>query len=165
VPDLGPLTEGPGPTSSPGTLPAPRVACHCSPVGFDRQQPRCCTAAPRCRATPAGAPRWGKEASRLANPPLPSFPRAQIAHRRPVPPLAAGRHLRAPTPLRDNPIGFPITRATSWSRSKPNLRPESRFRVPPVKLRRAPPPEHRLRSPPPSRTALASWPLDLDPTD
>jgi hypothetical protein len=38
VPDLGPLTEGPGPTSSPGSLPAPRVACRCSPVGFDRQQ-------------------------------------------------------------------------------------------------------------------------------
>jgi hypothetical protein len=34
----GPLTEGPGLTSSPGNLPAPRVACHCSPVGFDRQQ-------------------------------------------------------------------------------------------------------------------------------
>jgi hypothetical protein len=33
----GPLTEGPGPTSSPGSLPAPRVACRCSPVGFDRQ--------------------------------------------------------------------------------------------------------------------------------
>jgi hypothetical protein len=31
----GPLTEGPGPTSSPGSLPAPRVACHCSPAGFD----------------------------------------------------------------------------------------------------------------------------------
>jgi hypothetical protein len=36
VPDPGPLTEGPGPTSSPGSLPDPRVACHCSPVGFDR---------------------------------------------------------------------------------------------------------------------------------
>jgi hypothetical protein len=34
----GPLTKGPGPTSSPGSLPAPRVACRCSPVGFDRQQ-------------------------------------------------------------------------------------------------------------------------------
>jgi hypothetical protein len=33
-----PLTEGPGPTSSPGSLPAPRVACHCSPAGFDQQQ-------------------------------------------------------------------------------------------------------------------------------
>jgi hypothetical protein len=33
----GPLTEGPGPTSRPGSLPAPRVACRCSPVGFDRQ--------------------------------------------------------------------------------------------------------------------------------
>jgi hypothetical protein len=28
----GPLTEGPGPTSRPGSLPAPRVACHCPPV-------------------------------------------------------------------------------------------------------------------------------------
>jgi hypothetical protein len=37
VPDLGPLTEGPGPTSSPGSLPAPHVARRCSPVGFDRQ--------------------------------------------------------------------------------------------------------------------------------
>jgi hypothetical protein len=37
VPDLGPFTEGPGPTSSPESLQAPRVACHCSPVGFDRQ--------------------------------------------------------------------------------------------------------------------------------
>jgi hypothetical protein len=35
----GLLTEGPGPTSRPGSLPAPRVACRCSPVGFDRQQP------------------------------------------------------------------------------------------------------------------------------
>jgi hypothetical protein len=34
----GPLTEGPGPTSRPGSLPAPRVACHCSPADFDRQQ-------------------------------------------------------------------------------------------------------------------------------
>jgi hypothetical protein len=34
----GPLTEGPGPTSSPGSLPAPRVACHCLLAGFDRQQ-------------------------------------------------------------------------------------------------------------------------------
>jgi hypothetical protein len=34
----GPLTEGPGPTSSSGSLPAPRVACRCSPVDFDRQQ-------------------------------------------------------------------------------------------------------------------------------
>jgi hypothetical protein len=34
----GPLTEGPGPTSSPGSLPASHVAGHCSPVGFDRQQ-------------------------------------------------------------------------------------------------------------------------------
>jgi hypothetical protein len=34
----GPLTEGPGPTSHPGSLPAPRVACHCSPAGFGRQQ-------------------------------------------------------------------------------------------------------------------------------
>jgi hypothetical protein len=33
----GPLTEGPGPTSSPRSLPAPRVACHYSPAGFDRQ--------------------------------------------------------------------------------------------------------------------------------
>jgi hypothetical protein len=33
----GPLTEGPGPASRPGSLPAPRVACRCSPVGFDRQ--------------------------------------------------------------------------------------------------------------------------------
>jgi hypothetical protein len=33
----GPLTEGPGPTSRPGSLPAPRVACHCSPAGFDQQ--------------------------------------------------------------------------------------------------------------------------------
>jgi hypothetical protein len=32
---IGPLTEGPGPTSCPGSLPAPRVACRCSPVGFD----------------------------------------------------------------------------------------------------------------------------------
>jgi hypothetical protein len=37
VPDLGPLTEGPGPTSSPGSLRAPRVACRCLPMGFDRQ--------------------------------------------------------------------------------------------------------------------------------
>jgi hypothetical protein len=34
----GPLTEGPGPTSHPGSLLAPRVACHCPPAGFDRQQ-------------------------------------------------------------------------------------------------------------------------------
>jgi hypothetical protein len=33
----GPLTERPGPTSRPGILLAPRVACHCSPAGFDRQ--------------------------------------------------------------------------------------------------------------------------------
>jgi hypothetical protein len=33
----GPLTEGPGPTSRPGSLPAPRVACRCPPAGFDRQ--------------------------------------------------------------------------------------------------------------------------------
>jgi hypothetical protein len=33
----GPLTEGPGPASRPGSLLAPRVACRCSPVGFDRQ--------------------------------------------------------------------------------------------------------------------------------
>jgi hypothetical protein len=33
----GPLTEGLGPTSRPGSLPAPRVAYRCSPVGFDRQ--------------------------------------------------------------------------------------------------------------------------------
>jgi hypothetical protein len=31
----GLLTEGSRPTSSPGGLPAPRVACHCSPAGFD----------------------------------------------------------------------------------------------------------------------------------
>jgi hypothetical protein len=37
VPDLGPFTEGPGPTISPGSLPAPRVACRYSPAGFDRQ--------------------------------------------------------------------------------------------------------------------------------
>jgi hypothetical protein len=37
VPDPGPLTEGSEPTSSPGSLPAPRVACRCLPVGFDRQ--------------------------------------------------------------------------------------------------------------------------------
>jgi hypothetical protein len=34
----GPLTEGPGPASRPESLPAPRVACRCSPVGFGRQQ-------------------------------------------------------------------------------------------------------------------------------
>jgi hypothetical protein len=33
----GPLTEGPGPTSHPGSLPAPRVTCHRPPVGFGRQ--------------------------------------------------------------------------------------------------------------------------------
>jgi hypothetical protein len=33
----GPLTEGPGPTSNPGSLPAPRVACHCSPASFHQQ--------------------------------------------------------------------------------------------------------------------------------
>jgi hypothetical protein len=38
VPDPRPLTEGPGPTSSPGSLSAPRVSCRCSPVGFDQQQ-------------------------------------------------------------------------------------------------------------------------------
>jgi hypothetical protein len=32
----GPLTEGPGPTSRPGSLPAPRVACRCPPAGIDR---------------------------------------------------------------------------------------------------------------------------------
>jgi hypothetical protein len=32
------LPEGPGPTSSSGSLPALRVARRCSPVGFDRQQ-------------------------------------------------------------------------------------------------------------------------------
>jgi hypothetical protein len=32
-----PLTEGPGPASRPGSLPAPRVACRCPPAGFDRQ--------------------------------------------------------------------------------------------------------------------------------
>jgi hypothetical protein len=37
VPDFGPLTKGPGPTSSSGSLAAPRVACRCSPAGFDRQ--------------------------------------------------------------------------------------------------------------------------------
>jgi hypothetical protein len=37
VPDLRLLTEGPGPTSSPGSLRAPRVVCRCSPVDFDRQ--------------------------------------------------------------------------------------------------------------------------------
>jgi hypothetical protein len=37
VPDPGLFAEGPGPTSSPGSLPAPRVACRCSTVGFDRQ--------------------------------------------------------------------------------------------------------------------------------
>jgi hypothetical protein len=42
VPDLGPLTEGPGPTSSLESLPAPRVACRCSPVGFDRQHILAC---------------------------------------------------------------------------------------------------------------------------
>jgi hypothetical protein len=36
----GPLTEGPGPTSRPGSLLAPRVACRCPPAGFDRQQDR-----------------------------------------------------------------------------------------------------------------------------
>jgi hypothetical protein len=33
-----PLTEGPGPTNRPGSLPAPRVAYHCPPAGFGRQQ-------------------------------------------------------------------------------------------------------------------------------
>jgi hypothetical protein len=33
----GPLTEGPGPTSRPGSLPAPRVACNRPSVGFGRQ--------------------------------------------------------------------------------------------------------------------------------
>jgi hypothetical protein len=33
----GPLTEGPGPASRPESLPAPRVAYRCLPVGFDRQ--------------------------------------------------------------------------------------------------------------------------------
>src|SRR4051812_30018619 len=38
VPEFcGPLPEGPGPTSSSGSLPALRVARRCSPVGFDRQ--------------------------------------------------------------------------------------------------------------------------------
>jgi hypothetical protein len=32
------LTEGPGPTSRPGSLPAPRVASHGPPAGFGRQQ-------------------------------------------------------------------------------------------------------------------------------
>jgi hypothetical protein len=31
----GPLIEGPRPTSHPESLLAPRVACHCSPAGFD----------------------------------------------------------------------------------------------------------------------------------
>jgi hypothetical protein len=34
----GPLTEGPGPTSRPGSLPTPHVASHCPPAGFGRQQ-------------------------------------------------------------------------------------------------------------------------------
>jgi hypothetical protein len=42
VPDLGPLTEGPGPTSSPGSLPTPRVAFRYSPVDFDRQHILAC---------------------------------------------------------------------------------------------------------------------------
>jgi hypothetical protein len=37
VPDFGLLTKGPGPTSSSGRLPAPRVACRCSPASFNRQ--------------------------------------------------------------------------------------------------------------------------------
>src|SRR3954464_9911360 len=38
VPEFcGPLPEGPGPTSSSGSLPSLRVARRCSPVGFDRQ--------------------------------------------------------------------------------------------------------------------------------
>src|SRR4051794_9386876 len=35
--DCGPLSEGPGPTSSPGSLPALRVARRCSLVGFGWQ--------------------------------------------------------------------------------------------------------------------------------
>jgi hypothetical protein len=46
VPDLGPLTEGLGPTSRPGSLPAPRVACRCSLVGFDRQHILACPVGP-----------------------------------------------------------------------------------------------------------------------
>jgi hypothetical protein len=42
VPDLGPLTEGPGPTNDLRSLPSPRVACRCSPVGFDQQHILAC---------------------------------------------------------------------------------------------------------------------------
>src|SRR4051812_9897119 len=47
VPEFcGPLPEGQGPTSSPGSLPALRVARRCSPVGFGRQH--------HCRPVPEG---------------------------------------------------------------------------------------------------------------
>jgi hypothetical protein len=52
--DLGPLTEGSGPTSSPGSLLAPRVSCRYSSVGFDRQQVH----------RPAGLPAMGQGSRR-----------------------------------------------------------------------------------------------------
>jgi hypothetical protein len=81
------------------------------------------------------------------------------------PPLAGGRRLRPPTLPLNPSIGFPIPRATCWTRPEPKPRPESRYRASPMKLHRAPPPE----SPPafPRRCSApspASPPLDPDPT-
>jgi hypothetical protein len=59
----GPLTEGPGPTSRPGSLPAPHVACHCSPAGFDQQQ------ASSSRAYEPGEPKEPCRVVCIAQPP------------------------------------------------------------------------------------------------
>jgi hypothetical protein len=63
VPDPGPLTEGPGPTSSLGSLPAPRVACRCSPVDFDRQHILACPVGPSSSTTSTSTARMSKENS------------------------------------------------------------------------------------------------------
>jgi hypothetical protein len=61
VPDPGPLTEVPGPTSNPGSLPGHRAACRCSPVGFDRQHILARPVGPSSSTTSTSTARMSKE--------------------------------------------------------------------------------------------------------
>jgi hypothetical protein len=71
----GPLTEGPGPTRRPGSLPAPRVACRCSPVDFDRQH---------ILARPVGPSSSSSSSLTLSSPSTPSVAISRMAREDPI---------------------------------------------------------------------------------
>jgi hypothetical protein len=146
---------------------APALNPSAEPPLAARARSRHCAAAPLPPAVNRPSPEHHEVVRKLPDPPFslsPALPRPHGSHRRPAPPLAAGRRPRPPPLPLSSLIGFPTTPSSSPSRSEPKSTRETHYCV---KSGEPPPPPPRRRrpaaAPAPSRAASAPPPSDRDP--